>query len=488
MMNRREFLRRAEGALVASGTALASTRFVVAAERERALEIGLGPQLFLDDYIIESMDGLKRVVQPPERLPKPVLDNKTFGTTQPYMTVLHDADMNRYRIWYNNKAAVWHAESADGIAWRNPRAVWETSHCFGASLIEEGSSASDPQRRYKLANWQASRIREDKAGDDGGMWVCFSPDGFRWTGYDKNPVLPTWPEGYGKIMPHAAQDIVDVFYDPLQRHYAVALKTPATAEDGFAQAPRAGQSIRRLVGMSTSKDFVHWEKPWRILVPNDKEEGLVEFYGMGGIHQRGGLYIGLVRVLRDDLPCDPGGPKNGIGYTALAISRDGRKWHRFREPFLDRNIERGSWDHAMTWSGYALPVGNEMFFYYGGYARGHKIEAGTERQIGLARMKRDRYVALEPKREEGKLVTRRFIAPGDRLAVNADAKDGEIQVRLLGPGEKDEFAAKPIRGDVLATDVEWQKPIQSLRGRRVRLEIIIRNASLFGFEFPADHA
>jgi hypothetical protein len=245
--------------------------------------------------------------------------------------------------------------------------------------------------------------------------------------------------------------------------------------------------------MSTSNDFIHWEKPRRILVPNDKEEGLVEFYGMGGIHQRGGLYIGLVRVLRDDLPCDPGGPKNGIGYAALATSRDGRTWHRFREPFLDRNPEPGSWDHAMTWMGYALPVKDEMFFYYGGYARGHKIAPESERQIGLARMKRDRYAAIMPRRADGKLITRPFLLPAGRLTINADAKAGEIQFRLLGVDGKPipaigELAARPIQGDMLAADVQWPKPLRDLRGQPVRLELNLRNASIVGFEFHADRA
>jgi hypothetical protein len=493
MLNRREFLQRTERTLLTAGAAIASSRFAFAAKHGKALEIGLGPQLFLDDYLIESMDGLKRVVQAPERLPTPVLDSKTFGTTQPYMTVLHDKEANRYRIWYNNKAAVWHAESDDGITWRNPKSVWETSHCFGASVVDDGPSSADPERRYKMANWQATRIREDKPGDDSGMWVGFSRDGFRWKSYEKNPVLGTWPEGYGKIVPHGAQDIIDVFYDQSQKHYAVALKTPALKEDGFAQTPRAGQSIRRLVSMSTSEDFIHWEKPWRILLPNDKEEGLLEFYGMAGMHQRGGLYIGLVRVLHDDFSCDPGGRKNGIGYAALAISRDGRTWHRFGEPFLDRNPEPGSWDHAMTWMGYALPVKDEMFFYYGGYARGHKIAPESERQIGLARMKRDRYAAITPRHDKGKLVTRPFVFPSGRLTINADARGGDVLMKLLGVDDKPvssmgELTARPIRDDVLAAEVQWQKPLGSIHGQPVRLEMKLRNASVFGLEFHADRA
>src|SRR5207247_5526793 len=129
--------------------------------------------------------------------------------------------------------------------------------------------------------------------------------------------------------------------------------------------------------------------------------------------------------------CDAGGTKDGIGYTVLATSRDGVTWQRFREPFLDRNLEAGSWDHAMTWMSGALPVGDEVFFYYGGYARGHKVAAATERQIGLARMKKDRYVALTPTAEEGTLLTRPFVVPWDRLTINASAKGGTVRVRLL---------------------------------------------------------
>src|SRR5205823_5080474 len=163
-------------------------------------------------------------------------------------------------------------------------------------------------------------------------------------------------------------------------------------------------------------------------------DGLLEFYGMGGMHLRGGLHVGLVRVLRDDLPCDEGGAKDGIGYAVLATSRDGVTWRRYHEPFLNRNLERGGWDHAMTWVGGTLPVGDEVYFYYGGYARGHKVAPDTERQIGLARMKRDRYVALAAGAEGGTLRTKPLALSGDRLPVNARASEGEVRGRLLEGG------------------------------------------------------
>jgi hypothetical protein len=484
-MKRREFL-KVSGAGVAG--MIGNTGLIcLGASGQRPLQIDTGPQLFLDDYLIARLDGLRRRIEPPVRLPRPVLDSKTFGTTQPYLTIVRDDARKCYRIWYNHGPAIWHAESSDGIRWARPRVAWDLRRSYGASLVDDGARAADAQRRYKLANWQATRGREDRKGDDGGLYVGFSPDGFRWTAHDRNPVLPTWPEGYPKISRHGVGDIVDVYYDPLRRRYGAAVKLHAVREDGYAPAPRAGQIFRRLVGYSTSTDFMHWDRPWRIFTPDKADDGLLEFYGMGGMHRRGGLTIGLVRVLRDDLPCDPGGPRNGIGYAVLATTRDGVHWQRFREPFLDRNLQAGSWDHAMTWIGGTLPVGDEVYFYYGGYARGHKIAASTERQIGLARMKKDRYAGLAPEKDEGTLRTRPFVVRGDRLTVNVQAPRGELRVRLLDGDGRPSTAlgnseAQPVSGDALAAEIRWPRSVGELRGKAMCLEFRLRHARLFAFE------
>ena len=137
-----------------------------------------------------------------------------------------------------------------------------------------------------------------------------------------------------------------------------------------------------------------------------------------------------------------------------------------------------------------MPVGDEVFFYYGGYARGHKVGPATERQIGLARMKRDRYLGLAPSSEEGRFVTRPFVVPGGRLTVNARATRGAVFVRLLDPAGNplDDLGpaeARPLDGDLLAGEVRWQVSMEKLRGKPVRLEFRLQRAAMFGFEFSA---
>src|SRR5262245_18848888 len=108
-MRRRDFVAACGAA--SAGSVLGAGPALRVAEAPRPLSLGIGPQLFLDDELIDHLDGLVRRVEPPERRPQPVLDSTTFGTTQPYLTVLADEEGRRYRIWYNRGPAVWHAES-----------------------------------------------------------------------------------------------------------------------------------------------------------------------------------------------------------------------------------------------------------------------------------------------------------------------------------------------------------------------------------------
>ena len=459
---------------------------VAAGEVASAPAPATGPQLFLDDFLIAHSEGLARVTQQPVKVEQPILTSGQFGVTQPYLAVLRDPENGRVRLWYNHGPAVWVTESEDGLRWGEAKVAWDVSRGYGVSIVDDRGREKDPERRFKLANWQSDRSLDDTPQDNGGVFVGFSPDGVRWTPHPGNPVLRTYPTAWPKIEAHGVGDTVDAFWDPVRQQYGCAVKVHALPEDGYAPAPKAGRIFRRLVGMSTSRDFLHWEKPWRIHVPDARDEGLLEFYGMGGTHARGPLLIGLVRVLRDDLPCDEDGPKDGIGYTALATSRDGVKWERFREPFLDRNHERGTWDHAMAWASAVLPVGDELFLYYGGYARGHKIEPVKERQIGVARIRRDRYVARSAGKERGTLRTQPLLLGEGRFTVNAAIR-GELRARLLNESGQpfpgfDWAETAPTRGDGLALPVHWKRPLSDLGGKRASVEFSLRDADLFGFE------
>jgi hypothetical protein len=430
-----------------------------------------GPHLLVDDYLIEHSSDLKRTVNRPVRtLDQPVVTGPTDKNWQPYLTVLRDPDTKRFRMWYNASPSgkgshLGYLESTDGVRWQRPHRVLDDPAPikFGAAVIDDGPVAKDPAWRYRLMWWSS------------GLWLAHSADGLHWKTDQLKPVLS------------GTNDIVTLTRDPIRQRYLAVFGMPSTKEDGYkGSTPNAREGYRRCVGQSSSKDGVHWEPPRRIIKPDDQDEGITEFYSIGGVVARGGLLIGLLKVLRDDLPCEPGGPKRGVGYTVLAWTRDGETWQRDRQPFLDRSAVAGSWDRAMAWGDCQLLVGDELFVYYGGYARGHKVERYTERQIGLVRLPRDRYVSRDADATGGTLRTPLVTLTGKALTLNVDARNGSARVRVLDAAAKvvpgfDWADAAPITADGVAVPVGWKRAVVELKDKPVRLELSLRNARLFGF-------
>ena len=438
---------------------------------QRPIELKPGPHLFVDDYLIASSKGVKRRVNCPMRdakIPNPLITGKEDNCVAPYMAVIHYPDAGRFRIWYNiykakhkdGSARFAHMESKDGIHWIRPHQVLKDPGTinFGSSVIDEGPDFADPSRRYRLAWWA-----------NGGLNIAVSSDGLQWTMLRPYPVL------------RHNHDINNIFWDSARNRYL------ATVSVGKADGP-TWKGLRRTTMMSVSKDLLNWEKPWYVITADDSvDKDYVQFYAMQGYLNRGELMIGLVKVLHDDWVA-PDTPKGayGVGYTALAWTRDGEHWVRDLEPFFEPDPDPKAWDHAHAWLDWQLPVGDEVYIYYGGYKFGHKMDRWEGRQIGLVKMPRDRYVSHDAEADGGTLQTPPVVLSGSKMTVNARV-DGELRVRLLDAAGKplpgfDADDCKPVKGDSLAHPIQWKVPLNTLHGKPAQVEFILRDAKLFAFE------
>jgi len=426
-----------------------------------------GPHLLIDDHLIEQSTHVQRKVNRPERrLRSPVVTGKKGGDNcfQPYLEVIRDVKTGRFRIWYGvpesaSQSHVAHMESEDGINWVRPhRVLKDPSRIqFGVSVIDEGPDFADPSRRFKFGYY-----------GEGGLRVAASPDG-----QDFKPIVPR------TVLRHN-HDINNIWRDPLRDRYLAMVSSYIPGE--------RWSGLRRCPMLSVSKDLVRWRRPWLIVTPDDDvDKGQTQFYGVCAFLARGDLLIGMVKVLRDDLPADPGNQPTGIGYTTLAWSRDGEHWTRDRTVFFDRHPKKGTWDHAMGWIDCQVPVDDEVYLYYGGYAQGHKINRFEERQIGLVRMARDRYVGRQADDGRGLLRTPPVILEGNAITLNVDAAGGEVRVQVLGvdgrPIEGLAFAdCEPIKIDALRAPVRWRGRLDAVSRTPVRLEFSLNRATLFAFE------
>ncbi|NIA15258.1 MAG: hypothetical protein GWP08_14405 [Nitrospiraceae bacterium] len=442
-------------------------------ERREPIDLRPGPHLFVDDFLIESSANIERVVNVPRRdasVPNPIVTGKEDGCFQPYMTILRDGQTGRFRLWYGHhtedfnagRSRLGYLESNDGIHWIRPSRVLDSPVPiqFGVSVIDKGEDFPHPERRYAFG-WYM----------DGGLKVASSPDGFAWTPISAQPVV------------YHNHDINGIFFDVLRKRYVATVSVYRPGETWSGN--------RRITMQSHSTDLISWSTPHHVVVPDPTvDDGETQFYAMDGYLRRGDLIIGMVKVLRDDLKADdpPDPPEAyGIGYTTLAWTRDGDTWTRDATPFFSPNPEKGMWDHAHAWIDDQLPVGDEVFLYYGGYARGHKVNRFEERQIGLVRMKKDRYVSRKAGPGIGRILTPLLTLHGGSLTVNADAHGGSLRAQVLDenrhpvPGFTLEDC-RPVTTDALAAPITWKRSLGKLRTKPVRLEFVLQNAAIFGFE------
>ena len=431
----------------------------------------------LDERLVMHREQVRREIQAPSRLAESIVTGVEDDNFQPWVSVVRDPERGLFRMWYNVPSKppdvptshLAYMESEDGIHWRRPHRVLSTPPIqFGASVIDEGPGYAEPQKRFKAAWWKS-----------GGLQVAASPDGFTWNALAPGPVLRT------------QHDVTAIAWDPIRRRYL-----------GLVSMLPAEFKGRRIPHESVSDDLIHWKPPWQTITPDPKaeiEKGETQFYGLNGVIARGSLLVGMIKVLRDDLNCEPGRtaaelhdtrrPFAGLGYTVLGWSYDGEHWQRDTQPFLDRNPKPGTWDRAMTWADCQVLVGDEVYVYYGGYRWGHKADVYTERQLGLARMPRDRYVALVAGKTEGLVRTRLAKLEAGRMSVNArvNVPGGQLRVRILDAAAKpyagfDWSDATPVQGDRVALPAKWSGSLAELRDKPVQFEFKLTEAELYSFE------
>jgi hypothetical protein len=439
------------------------------ASPETPIALKHGPYLFVDDYLIAASNKVERRVNKPKRdveISNPIITGgeQGDGNTAPYLSVVRDPDSGVYRIWYNvlsngQTGGFALMESDDGIVWKRPHRILKNPGpiTWGCSVVDDGARNVPAHERFKLCWWA-----------NGGTIIAASADGLDFHLLSPDPVI------------HHNHDINSLYFDSIRNQYVATMSAYVTG--------KTWPGTRRVTMQSTSANLRSWAEPWFVLTPvTGVDEGETQFYAMEGYLARGDLLIGMVKILRDDVNAE-GVPEGGygVGYTALAWTRDGQHWVRDTEHFFDPDPKIGAWDHTHAWIDDQLLVGDRLRLYYGGYKNGHKHNRFVERQIGLVSLPRDRYVAREAGSETGTLRTVPLTVEDGELSVNADVR-GELRARLLDatgqPLAGFDFAdCQSIHGDSLTHPICWKGDLATLTGRPISIEFQFHDTSLYAFE------
>ena len=248
--------------------------------------------------------------------------------------------------------------------------------------------------------------------------------------------------------------------------------------------------------MAVSPDLKTWSTPRTILYPDERDE---PDYDMIHVFRRHGLFI----ALHSQMQQEHGQSENQV---YLATSRDGIHFERTwdRKPFIPLG-EKGFFDAGQIEPSTTPPLelGPDLLLYYYAAPFGQK-EWFDETSVGLARMRRDRFIGQFAGEETGYLVTREFVLEGSRLELNCSAvpapywKDTDgIRVAIFErpdyrnkatvwesaiPGFAMEDCDRMIT-DGLAYAVKWKgsPDLSKLKGRRVYLRFEMKKAVVYGF-------
>ena len=507
------------------------------------LHIGAEKQLFLDNFILDHLDNVERLICRPERPEAPILnardhpwelDDKVFPAA-----ALHDEADGTFKMWYTQSTSsdpfgdvgmiLCYAESTDCLHWEKPlsgRCLPYEDHAATNIVLEDSGhhialvknpDQRDPDRRFMMVYnpHDAARAKGRRIMST----MAVSADGLRWE---------TVSEDSSQPHQHFQRAIWD---ESMQRWISYSQYSPHW---NFLHR-------KRQIGRQESEDFSHWS-PKQIVLSADWDPGLppdVEFHDMS-VRKVGGLYIGIVTEFHaEPIWCafeQDNWRDTATATLSLYVSRDGVRWERASgtEPWAHTGPP-GSYDHGFvcdTVAGQLVHAGKTHIVYSGRAEKQHwygikpPADKGAEAQfelvpaeiygkrerehaarvraagkspwdaitVGALILREDGWARLQPVGEEGKVVTRQFVFEGDRLSINAEVGDGCIRVEAVDPQFKpyEGFSRSECDPMTSATGTEqiwrlvsWRgsRDVRALWNRPVRLIFYLERAGLYGFQF-----
>jgi hypothetical protein len=505
--------------------------------------------LFLGEPTVASTSRLTQRYFPAQRHPSnPVLRrSEPWEGVGPYLfgsRLMQDEKTRELRLWYiayrfeDNFYRWAYATSPDGLHWTKPDLTLEK---FGSESArnclplgphpEKGtrSIARDPRPQTPSARRYLG-VRFTYEGE----FVSFSPDGIHWSEHPSNPVwhVPSdmihvmWDDRRQKFIafykvwelkgrelksgepkegtPFVAymptftlKELGDgtasfegpciTFHPPglaeVQKRTFILRSEKQSADDGGGVSLSGEWNAKRVQAFAESDDGIHWRNEQIVLRADVQDPPTANIQYLFVIPY-GGYYLGFA-TLHDEA---------GYFRIQLAWSADGLSWQRpARMPWLDVGAER-SFDGGMV-LGPADPIlcEKEIWFPYGGFPIRHDSkETNWESAIGLATMRLDGFAAWEAGAESGELVTQPFRCNGDRLFVNAEAKNGTVRAEVLDENAKaikgfEMKSCETISGDTLANKnagwIRWKREtnLRPLQGKTIQLRFLLQNARLYSF-------
>jgi hypothetical protein len=473
-------------AIFAVGVAVVATQGVMAIAGDRpVIDIGSRRELFVDDYLIEKLDGGAQLLlhRPGPREVVLVNDKPWEGNACAYFTIFQDGDLCRMYYRGQNystnsgkreyRDVACYAESKDGILWTRPELglfefegskqnniVWDNGvrvHNF--TPFKDTNPGCTPQAKYKaLLQWGA------------GLSAYQSADAIHWSPLTTNAVITQGD--------FDSQNLA--FWDAVRSEYRAYWRV-------YRPSPGVIGGFRD-IKTATSTNFLDWSKPVWLEYPGVRSEQLYTSQ-VQPYYRAPHLFIGFPTRL---LP-DRGEQVEGLFMT----SRDGRVFHRWEEALIRPGLNKDRWGNRCNyiWLGLVetpsdLPgAGKELSLY-----TNERYEKPLGPKTRRYTYRLDGFVSVNAPLSGGKVLTKPFMFKGTNLVLNLSTSvAGSVQVEVQDADGRpvSDFSAADcpeIYTDAIDHVVTWKRgaDVTRLQGRPIRLLFLLKDADLYAFRF-ADH-
>jgi hypothetical protein len=486
---------------------------------EPVLNIGSHLELFIDDYIIDHLDGKAEA-----RLHHPVIketaivhDEPWEGNGSGYHSIFKDGDIYRmyYKAWQIKTSKTktltpsiycCYAESDDGIHWRKPElGLYEfrgskannivfISGMMGGVDADGGHPAvfKDDNPNVSADALYKAILRANKTR---GLFAFKSPDGIHWTAMSQEPIIT---DGAFDSQNLAFWDNELGEYRAYWRYF----------DEGTEASPYQGiRSIRT----AKSKDFINWHDQADLLYIDSPKEQLYTNQ-IKPYYRAPHILIGfptryIDRGWSESMETLPEyqhrewrssiSERYGTALTEglLMVSRDGITFKRWDEAFLRPGIERvGTWNYGQQYIAWSVVetksslegAPNELSLY-----AVENYWTGTSSDLRRYTLRIDGFVSVNAPMSGGELITKPLTFTGNKLFLNfSSSAAGSIQIEIQDKNGKaipgytlEGFPA--LFGDSIERIVTWKdgKDLSSLKGKTIRLRFVLKDADLFSLQF-----
>jgi hypothetical protein len=445
------------------------------------IPIDVGRQLFVDDFLIETMTLTRRYHHAVYASANPVLRPETAWETfdsyadrtgkPPSPTamvfsdgVFYDPAARLYKMWYlaGYSAHTCCAVSEDGVSWTRPRFdvkpgtnIVMTGVYRDSNTVWLDHDASDPAERFKMATYSEKS-----------MLLYASADGIHWRQCGQ-----TGPTG----------DRSTMFYNAFLRKWVFSIRDE---DSTFGRMRRYWETDDFCRGANWREgEPPYWVASDGADLRRADYGTRVQLYNLDAVAYES-VMLGLFTMWRGEEHV-----REKPNDVCVGFSRDGFHWWRpDRQAFIAVSEHAGDWNWANVQSagGCCLVVDDVLRFYVSGRAGVPGTSVAGVCSTGLATLRRDGFASLEPPAAgevvrrsptagPNTVVTRPVRFSGRYLFVNADLRNGPLRVQIEDvdgrPLTRFSLAdSVPVDGDRVAARVVWRETgdLGPVAGRPVR--------------------